>query len=82
MLRLFAIPMLLVLLFVVKANLPDPTPADFATVGHIDTYQDIELRGNHIIPDNGELNLPIYVSTTPIEVAGSKTAKVASVRSE
>lgn len=77
---LFAVTWL-VLLFVVKANLPDPTPADFSTVGHIDTYQDIELRGNHIIPDSGELNLPITVPTTPIAVSGSKTAKVAAVSS-
>ena len=78
----FRLPMMLFVLFTANASLPDPTPANFSTTGHIDTFQDIELRGNHIIPDDGELNLPITVPTTPIEVSGDKSARVLSVTSQ
>ena len=44
-----------------SGDLPQPLPLDFASVGNIDSRQDIELSANLHIPDGSELTLPLNV---------------------
>jgi hypothetical protein len=60
-------------------GLPDPLPSDGMSIGHIDTFQELELKSNVLIPDKGELTMPMTVDPTAVKVDGALTSKVLNV---